>query len=154
MYKSIENFISPTNKVCKNCAEEIKFDAKLCNHCVSFQDWRSNFQFGTVVLFLLVALVSVLSIALPALIASLIPNNSRLEFTVQGSSKDTVFVLVSNLGKRPGSIAHVALFLDEEAEIVLNLDPFSHNIKIIEPEKTILIEYKFVRRVIDGRLKG
>src|SRR5258708_30177036 len=51
---------------CVTCREKIERGAKICIRCNQFQDWRRFFGLSSTILSLLVALVSVLSIAIPA----------------------------------------------------------------------------------------
>jgi hypothetical protein len=139
----------PTTKPCKICGEEIKLTATLCIHCKSYQDWRSPFGFSTTVLSLCVALVSVLTVALPVIKGVVIPANSALTWTVQGATQDTVYVLVSNRGSGPGSVAHGALYLDGTPSIILDLAQDLPTVRVIEAGKSELIEYR-VRRVLEG----
>lgn len=142
---------SPT-KPCKICAEEIKVAAKQCIHCKSYQDWRSRLGFSTTILSLLVALVSVLTTAVPVVKTAITPNNSVLTFTVQGSTLDTILVLVSNLGNRPGSVAHGALYLDGAAAIVVDISEAVGAIRIVDSGRSELVEYRFRRSIAGTRI--
>jgi hypothetical protein len=139
----------PETKRCKICAEEINRNATICIHCKSYQDWRSAFGFSTTALSLIVALVSVLTVALPVMKDVITPKNSYLTYTVQGSTQNSVYVLISNLGSRPGSITSAALYLDDNPAIILDLPEGIAALQMIGPGMSELVEYHF-RRVIEG----
>jgi hypothetical protein len=96
------------SKPCVVCQEPIKRHATKCVHCGSYQDWRSNISFSlsTSVLSLLVALVTVLTAAVPVFKEALTPKNSDLTFSFQGASTDPIrlIVLATNRGVRPGTV--------------------------------------------------
>ena len=73
-------------KACKVCAEEIKKAARICIKCNSYQDWRANLSVSNTVLALLVALISVLTAAVPALKQTFTPKNSSISVTFQGAN--------------------------------------------------------------------
>jgi hypothetical protein len=142
----------PATKSCRICAEEIKWAATQCIHCKSYQDWRSTLGFSTTVLSLLVALVSVLTVALPVFKAAVTPKNSALTYTVQGSTEGRIFVLVSNLGNRPGSVAHAALNLDGVPALIVDLSEAIGAVRIIDAGKTELVEYRFRESIAGARI--
>jgi hypothetical protein len=84
------------SKPCVVCQEPIKLHASKCIHCGSYQDWRSNISFSlsTSVLSLLVALITVLTAAVPVLKEALTPKNSHLTFSFQGASTDPIRLVV------------------------------------------------------------
>jgi hypothetical protein len=143
MADSCNNTFQTATRPCINCAEEIKTSARQCIHCKSFQDWRAAFGVSTPVLSLLVALVSVLTVAVPVLVESITPENAKIEFTVQGSTSETIFVLVSNRGNRPGSVAHGALTLDGIDAMVVDLADSPGAVQIIAPGKSELVKYRY-----------
>lgn len=86
---------------CLQCRLTIPAGATLCHHCKSHQDWRRYLSLSTTVLALLVALLSVASMALPTLIDLTRRPRSALALSnpiIRGSD---VYVVVSNLGDRP-----------------------------------------------------
>jgi hypothetical protein len=95
---------SQPTKPCKVCAEPIKQAARICNQCKSYQDWRANINVSSTVLSLLVALVTVLTAAVPAIKSALTPEDSQLSFVFQDASFDSIGILVSNSGIRPGAV--------------------------------------------------
>jgi hypothetical protein len=96
--------LPPGTKRCKVCAEPINVSAKRCIHCQSDQGWASRLGFSATVLSLLVALITVLTAAIPVIKDALTPRNSGLTASFQGADPVGVHVLVSNDGIRPGSV--------------------------------------------------
>jgi hypothetical protein len=73
-------------KPCALCGMEIPLGALKCSHCDSFQDWRKHLPFSSTVLSLLVALLSVLTVAAPALEKLFAPSDERIRVDVTGFS--------------------------------------------------------------------
>jgi hypothetical protein len=92
-------------KPCKVCGEPIKKVARVCYHCTNYQDWRGEIAVGSAVLSLLVALFSVLTVAVPIILDAFTPRNSALSFAFQAQSDKVLTVLVTNQGVRSGSVA-------------------------------------------------
>lgn len=140
---------SANTKPCRVCSEEIKKSAIKCVHCDSYQDWRSKLTFSSTVLSLLVALVSVLTAAIPVFKDAITPKNSSLTLAFQGANANTLSLLVANQGIRPGSITTpVKLLLTngkkDKGTVIVYLIPFGPSegsAHIVEPGKSALIEY-------------
>jgi hypothetical protein len=94
-------------KPCLICGERIKVAARKCIHCDSYQDWRGSLNISSTVLSLLVALASVLTVAVPVIYNTLSPKHAKLVFSFQGANWGIVSILVTNSGNRPGSIQNV-----------------------------------------------
>ncbi|MBO9122213.1 MULTISPECIES: hypothetical protein [unclassified Rhizobium] len=62
--------VRPVLKKCVLCVSEIPVSAMKCTHCSSYQDWRSNLDFGNSTLSLLIAFLSVLGIAVPPVVSA------------------------------------------------------------------------------------
>jgi hypothetical protein len=103
--------ISETTSRCRICQEPIHPNAKRCNACGSYQDWRRYFDFSAVVLSLLVALISVISAVGPRIISFLPPLGSRLEIKSYYYSTDGISLIAENKGNQPGHIGRVNLVL-------------------------------------------
>jgi hypothetical protein len=90
-----------------------------CIHCDSYQDWRGNISLGGTVLSLLVAVFSVLTVAVPVLVAALSLKNSDLIFTLQYADADKIEMLASNVGSRPGTMSSFARVIDQDKSVLL-----------------------------------
>lgn len=88
---------------CRTCKEPIRVGAIKCIHCDSFQDWRGSLSLSSTILSLLVALVSVLAFAGPILKELFIPKNSHVILSFSETVGDTMHVVASNTGNRPGA---------------------------------------------------
>lgn len=64
---TIQSTSEPKTKPCRECAERIPLDAKICGECKSYQDWRRFLPFSTTVLALLTALIAVIGATAPQL---------------------------------------------------------------------------------------
>jgi hypothetical protein len=99
-------------KQCTTCGEVIADSARKCIHCDAYQDWRRYLAFSSTVLALLVALLSVATVAGPVFHDLLTTKDSDLVGSFQGFSDDGAVFVVSNSGNRPGTVgeAFVAVF--------------------------------------------
>jgi len=127
-------------KPCRACWEPINQHASKCIHCGSEQGWRARLAIGSTTLSLLVALFSVLTVAIPVSVSMLTPKNSKLAFSPQGLTKTNVSVLVSNNGVRAGSVRSGSLHLDSYT-VQLHIGGMEKNEpKIVEPGKSELVK--------------
>lgn len=95
----------PDSTICRTCREEIKPGARKCVRCDSYQDWRRFLSMSSSVLALLIALISVLTVAVPIIVVAVHPNKSDLVVAVQDvSSARTFRLFVSNQGNRPAAL--------------------------------------------------
>lgn len=93
---------------CPVCREPIRAGAKKCTHCDSDLGWRRYMGLSNTTLALLTALVSVLVTAAPAMKRFLEPDDSRIRgipAASQESFGETIWMLVSNSGRRMGVVA-------------------------------------------------
>ena len=125
--------------VCKVCREDIKPGALICNHCKSYQDWRSNLNISSTILTLLVALVSVSGVLVAVLKDALTPKDSSLVVSYQGSNAVVLNLLVSNAGTRPGAIQGAALIIPGHDAIGLELLGAQVNATLIGPGESRLL---------------
>jgi hypothetical protein len=132
--------LPPGTKACVVCGEPINIVASRCIHCQSEQGWIRRVGVSTTVLSLAVALVSVLAVAVPALKETLTTKNSHLVFSIQGASAGTVYVLVSNQGIRPGSVAGVAEVCTSENRCAWAKRPLNE-ITLLGPGQSALLEF-------------
>ncbi len=91
-------------KLCSVCLESVPVLATKCRHCGSYQDWRGRISPANTALALLVALVSVVSMAVPIVKESMTRDNSELIVRYLDRADVTLPVLVSNKGSRPAVI--------------------------------------------------
>jgi hypothetical protein len=126
-------------KPCRVCGEDIKIAALKCVHCDSWQNWQRLFGFGGTLLSLLVALVAVLTAAVPVILNAVTPKVSQLDFSVQALSPDRVVVLASNSGVRPGTVNNRALVVAGLREYVDTAD--IGGVTVVEPGHTIPMEF-------------
>ena len=89
---------------CSTCREPIHPRARKCKTCDSYQDWRRHLSMSASVLALLVALVSVLSFAIPTMAEFLKEDGSNVSIAYQGMLRGNIYFMVSNSGNRPGAI--------------------------------------------------
>ena len=92
---------------CKLCKEEIKKNAIVCVHCGSYQNWKRYLNFSSILLSLVIAGFTVFGFTYPYLKEKLQPPKTELKATLMGTSKDYLYLLVSNTGNRPGSIKDI-----------------------------------------------
>lgn len=97
-------------KTCRECSSKIPDSARKCTHCNAFQDWRRFLSVGNSSLSLVVALIAVLSIAVPVIGDSIVPKYERVSARVVTQMTDdrlggkVLVVLVSNAGTAPAFI--------------------------------------------------
>jgi hypothetical protein len=99
------------SKLCATCGEPIAFSARKCIHCDAYQDWRRYLAFSSTVLALLVALLSVATVAVPVLRDVLIAKDSDLVGSFQGLSDNGAVFVVSNAGNRPGTVGEAFVII-------------------------------------------
>jgi predicted nucleic acid-binding Zn ribbon protein len=92
---------TPPKVPCPVCAEPISPAAKKCIHCESFLDARRHLHFSSTVLALLVALVSVVTTALPVVQKALTPDDSDLNLVFLPGG---LTVMATNSGTKAGII--------------------------------------------------
>lgn len=99
-------------KRCAECKLEIPAAATICSHCDSYQDWRRFFVVGDVTLTSIIALFSVLGIAIPIILDAIRPKSAILNSQVLQGVDGTITLLVSNTGTLDGYIGSVSLVAD------------------------------------------
>ncbi|HEX8409550.1 MAG TPA: hypothetical protein VF883_11830 [Thermoanaerobaculia bacterium] len=90
---------------CVACGLPIKGGVTKCVHCGSLQGWRRHITTGNTFLALLVALVSVLTMSAPVLRDAFRSRNSKVSVTYAGTQGDYLFLVASNDGRSPGTVA-------------------------------------------------
>lgn len=99
-------------KRCVECKLEIPAEATICTHCDSYQDWRRFFAVGDMTLTSIIALFSVLGIAIPIIMDAIRPKSAILHFEVFQGVDRTITLLVSNTGTLDGYIGSASLVAD------------------------------------------
>jgi hypothetical protein len=132
-------------KRCLACAEPINVASRRCIHCGADQNpLRQRLGFSTSFLSMSVALVSVLGVVVPLLIQSATPDNSHLIFSLQHATDTELFVIVSNQGREPGTVALAILQVRGGKSIHLRSSERAP-VQIVEPKKTSLLHFhKFI----------
>lgn len=109
---------------CRLCKNPIPVGARLCSKCGSYQNWLASLNRSSLVLSLLVALVSVLSIAIPAVKSTLRPSRSDLQMVRYYFTETGVSIVLNNQGAMPGFISSckMELFLANQSIWFLNFN--------------------------------
>jgi hypothetical protein len=140
---------------CKACGEPIKKVARVCPHCNSYQNWWGAIGISDKILALLVALFSVLGVVVPIIVAAFTPKNSSLLFSYLGADADSISVLATNDGIRPGAVRYpVSLGISrpesqsEATSISLKVREKGGNAAlIVEPGRSVAIDLYERRQV-------
>lgn len=136
-------------KRCLICGEPINTAARKCIHCGSGQNAvQQKLGFSTNLLSMSVALVSVLGVVVPILIESATPDDSKLIFSLQYATGSELFVIVTNQGKEPGTVATASLRLKDGKSVQLRSSEAAP-VQVIEPKKAILL--RFHKFIVDGK---
>lgn len=94
---------------CRLCKKPIEAGAIKCTECDGYQNWRRYFDFSSVILSLLIALFSVLTITIPVLTSVFTQQNSDVQLTVLGHDENTITVVCSNRGNRTTVVYRITL---------------------------------------------
>lgn len=94
---------APDGTRCKNCQKRIPIDAKFCNTCKEYQNWRKNFAIWATVISVTGAFIGV-SRSLYLAAAYLSDRQSHTNFKFVSANSDVIFVTVWNTGQRPSAI--------------------------------------------------
>jgi hypothetical protein len=131
------------------CGEPINLAARKCIHCDSLQNAvQQRLGFSTNLLSLSVALVSVLGVVVPILIESATRDDSWLVFSLQHVTDTELFVIATNQGKEPGTVATASLRLKDGKSVQLRSSERSP-VEVVDPKKSILL--RFHKFILDGR---
>lgn len=90
---------------CRACRSDIPADAHLCSVCGSYQNWLGSLNRSGLILSLLVALVSVLSVAVPVLKTAIRPSRSEVHLLRYYFTDTGVSLVVHNTGRMPGFVS-------------------------------------------------
>jgi hypothetical protein len=89
---------------------------------------------------MLVALIAVLTAAIPVVKDALTPKNSALSFAYQGSRATAIAILASNQGVRPGSVIFAKMNVGNLLKDI-SLTVSDSPAVIIEPGRSVLLEF-------------
>ena len=89
-------------KLCRVCKKAMPAEGWKCTECSSFQDWRRFLSFSTEILALLIALFSVLGIALPEF-TKWLNRHSHTQVRIIGASEQDLLVVLINTGREPST---------------------------------------------------
>src|SRR5262249_20564094 len=93
--------------LCIECRKAIEPGATKCTECDSFQDWRRHFTIGHVVLSLLVALVSVLTAAVP--VWRTLWARPQLALSLTRCERQSITAYIFNTGQATGVVSKLTL---------------------------------------------
>jgi hypothetical protein len=142
-------------KACRICGEDIKLSAIKCTHCDSYQDWRSSLTFSSTILSLLVALIAVLTAALPVVTREFSTKHSRILFSYLWASSEYVSVLSSNSGNSHGAVHSAWLLVDEQPRIALAIVGLAFDgVELIPENKNVLINFYPITPPADFKLSS
>jgi hypothetical protein len=127
---------------CRDCRQPMPVGAKICLNCRAYQDWRRYLSIGQANLALLIAFISVLSSAVPVLNRVMTEDDSFLDTSFQAADNDTVTLIASNLGTRPGTIRGGYIFVGSRDQTWVPLSLANSSVPlIVEPGKSILVTF-------------
>jgi hypothetical protein len=101
--------MATTSLTCSLCRKPIEAGARKCTECDGWQGRWFFLNIGTPVLSLLVALVSVLSFAIPAITSAFSAPSSDIRIAFQYFEDGTAYFIASNTGSSAGSIGEAYL---------------------------------------------
>jgi hypothetical protein len=141
-------------KLCTTCGEPIAQSARKCIHCDTYQDWRGYLAFSSTVLALLVALLSVATVAGPVFRDLLISKDSKLVASFQELHNEEATFVVSNSGSQAGTVGEAFVLVAEKGQTTLIPLPrvFKSSVEeregqFIEAGKSRLVRYEPPREV-------
>jgi len=136
-------------KNCNTCSEEIKYDAKKCTHCDTFQNWRRHLDFGKNFLALVIAFISVVTVLVTQLKSASEKDFSNAYVESFIMNRNGVSLITSNTGNVPAYIKSCKLYFTDNDSIVLTynltLDDNTNTSRIIEAEKSSEIFFEINR---------
>lgn len=130
---------------CRTCQEDMKLGAKKCTKCDSYQDWRRFLSMSSSVLALLIALLSVTSVAGPSIIRMARGERSQIAVAaVQVSSARSLRLFVSNRGTRPAALGNVVLSISGTARldtVAISLEPKAGSSTTIAAGSAVMLTF-------------
>ncbi len=128
------------SKLCISCKSEIHEDAIKCKECDGYQNWRRHLDFSNTVLALLLALLSVSTVAVPVFVKAFAKERSSVTLLLRDASLKSwgsagmvggddisvsslglvVTCLVTNSGEKPGFIEAASFNIRKGGVVVAN----------------------------------
>ncbi len=141
---------------CKQCACEISTTAKLCRHCNSYQDWRGRLSVSTTMVALLVALLSVATMAIPPVMAYFHTPASALSITNPVVKGRSIYLIASNRGDATGVVLRAEIaspYFNKDLEGAPDLELRSISDSIVPPgAKQLALDFSLNRNAFDSAL--
>ena len=120
---------------CPNCFEVIIKGAKICKHCGSRLTFSKHLQLSSLILSLLVALVSVATVALPVIKSTILGDAPIISGAVMVGTQHEVHALLTNTGTRSAAIFEVlVIYNDKQQKQVLLSGDYQND--LLNPGKT------------------
>ncbi len=95
--------------LCRLCCSPIPVGANFCSECDTYQDWRRYFGVSSTILTLLIALFSVLTVAIPVVRNALTPERSDIHCSLVRWGGEEATLLITNRGIRPAVVRNLRL---------------------------------------------
>jgi hypothetical protein len=123
--RSLEGSQSTPTKSCRACSLAIPSDARLCSHCGTRQNWTAIFRISSAVLTALVALISVITLALPYW-QSYLPKTAKPILINGRLQEKTWLIIVGNKGNIPLVVQKAAACFEKNCGGVHDLNGVGH----------------------------
>jgi hypothetical protein len=104
----------PVTKKCAICAEPILAEAKKCIHCGSYQSWHERINFSVTILSLLVALIAVITAAVPPIKTLFVPTIAAFRFSDPSFRPGAVTVMATNVGAQPAILDSAFIMIPQK----------------------------------------
>jgi hypothetical protein len=98
-----------SKKKCRDCREIIDFDARRCKICGTFQNWRYHIQFTSTLFSLLIALLSVSTLAYSYALSLSKPAESEVKFSVPFVDDKSIYLVGRNDGLKQALLRYATL---------------------------------------------
>ncbi|MFY0598729.1 MAG: hypothetical protein JXR03_03590 [Cyclobacteriaceae bacterium] len=130
-------------KKCIRCKELIANDAAICKNCGSLQTWKRHLNSGNTFLSLLLALIAILSFAIPVFNEMSISEQSDISAEFTFANDSSAHILISNNGKRPALLKNISFFLGDN-QLVLEIYKIhsDESIAMIAQKSTSIVQIR------------
>lgn len=135
------------NQLCLACKASIPAGAKLCSECGTRQDWRRHLSFGSSVVALVIALISVSTLFIESIplrwFGGASVQTSLVGATVADTGNPIVQIAIENLGFRSAIIGPAVVELSSDEVGTLEIGLYSSAHLLLEPGGQTVREYNF-----------